>query len=345
MAETQEVAATTTTEQPAVQQTPPPDTTRDDAIAEINKAMGIGDLEETGTAGIDAPKAVVEPVETPETEEPKADEPAETPAPEFPADLLASARQLGITKSQARNMGEDAVRAMVERFIAPAKAGEEDGAGEEPEPAKPAPKSGKANDFAVDETLLDPETAATIKRLHDHYAPRLKDAEAVADKLAKLESKFAQVNQIIERQQAQAQFQQAVTRFDKTIDSLGEDWHDVLGKGPSSSLDRKSKEFANREALADLIGSMFPVGAQVDEAKYAKVLRGLAVGEFEEHANKISKRQQAARVSRAQSGKWQSGESNGVNAKDRDTPQPTSREEFARELARRTGIPTGIRRG
>ena len=334
----QEVPTTTTPAQeaPAPEKVEEaPDTTRADAIAAIDKLL------DGERADAQEPEA-----DAPETE--KVQEPADETPTELPSDLLASARSIGITKSQARLMGEDAVRAMVDRFTAT----EPEDVAETPEPptkpAKPTKPSkvaeAESDEFAIDESALDPETVAIVRRLHDHYAPRVKKAEAVADEVAALKSQLSQVSQFFERQQAQVLHQQAVTRFDAAIESLGEGWHDVLGKGPSLALDRKSDHFSNRDQLADLIGAIFPHGSTVDEAKYAKVLRGLANGQFEEHATKISKRQQSARIHRAQDGKFQSGETK--RSGQEQTPTPTTREEFAAEFERRhPEFASGGRRG
>lgn len=336
MAEQEVTTTTPAQEAPAPEKAEAaPDTTRADAIAALDKMLD----DERGAAT--EPEA---PAETDAPEPEKVQEPAdETPA-ELPSDLLASARSIGITKSQARLMGEDAVRALIGRFTT-AEPEETEEVAETPaaKPAKPG-KAPESDEFAIDESSLDPETVAIVRRLHDHYAPRVKKAEAVADEVAALKSQLSQVSQFFERQQAQVLHQQAVTRFDAAIESLGEGWHDVLGEGPSLALDRKSDHFSNRDQLADLIGAIFPPGSTVDEARYAKVLRGLANGQFEEHATKISKRQQSARIHRAQDGKFQSGETKQVGKE--KTPTPTTREEFAAEFERRhPEFASGGRRG
>lgn len=306
---------------------------RAEAIAQIDKMLN--DEQPVETEQPEQPEAVEQPEETQEPQE-----------PEIPADLYDAARRVGITKSQVRAMGEDATRAMVERWSRPTQEPESKPEPKAQQPEQPKSAAQRAAEFTLENAdSLDPDTRANIQRLYDHIAPGLKRTEEVAGRLETLESTLSQVTQFIghvQEMQARQQHADAIARFDRVLDSMGEDWHEVFGKGQSHTLDRNSQQFKNRDELADLVGAMFPAGEQIDPKKYERVVRGLAVGQFEEHATKVRQRQQAARVARSSDGRWQSS-AEARTASPKATVQPqTTREDFARALAKELNIPSGV---
>ena len=198
--------------------------------------------------------------------EPAADETPQDGG-DFGSELLSQAEMYGFTADDAKAFGsEEALRramvAMDRRGVAYIREKLSQQAPEEKpaEPAKPEPKATaeqQAADLAafdkwkaeVDPTQYDEDTLKLFNGLNDHYDALVRKQhstiQANESKVAALE---AQLQAITGRFQAE-DAARVTEQFDTFVNSLGEEYADLFGKGTARDLKPTDPVFANRQKL------------------------------------------------------------------------------------------------
>lgn len=170
-------------------------------------------------------------------------------------ELRLRAEDLGFTKEEIEAHGEDSqilerVVALAERKLGEMGRKPAPAAGDPPKPEaateKPAEKAPPAagGEFKTELSSddFDPRLVSEVERIVKHY-----DGQIVS-----LKSELKEALDFVRGQQAEVQTRE----IDTQINSLGEVWHDVLGKGNKSDLDPKSEHFANRGKLIDEMNAL-----------------------------------------------------------------------------------------
>lgn len=185
--------------------------------------------------------------------------------------LLARAVELGFTQDEARMFQTPAaltvalkrVESLMEK--APAK-----------EPAKdsqPAPEA---------EGKLEPLSA------EEYDEGVAKWSKTATDTIHRLEAEMASMRQ----ERSAEQLQTTVAAFDRGVADLGEEYHDVLGKGNVNEIDRNSEAYGNRGRLIKRMNSLEQEYAQSGTKKdLNEILREAATSLFPDKIRTQTKRE------------------------------------------------------
>lgn len=194
--------------------------------------------------------------------------------PEFSDELLKRAADAGLSRSEVENFGSpEAVERVLVAFEneMARRVGQKE-TREQPTDSEP--------DLVLDEDLLDPDVVSAFKQ---------QDA-----RMKKLEQKLAAAESENQRRE-EAEFE---SRCEGRFQSLGDEYKDLLGKGPSSGLGPRTKAFRNRkdvkaEMLALKAGYIQTGRAVPDEGDlFHRALRSL----FGEQQETLTRRKIEGRV-------------------------------------------------
>lgn len=167
-------------------------------------------------------------------------------APEIDDDIYEEAERIGLSKEDVRDLGE----ARTLRLIL--KAGRAKEPAPEPEQATTKQVEDLADQLGIDLTDddVDPKILGQLKKMVEFNNKQ-------SARLSQLGGKFKDFDALREQVKSVSGFVQNAQEaqrwqfLDQQIESLGADWADVLGKGPTTRLEKGSKHFQARKALLD----------------------------------------------------------------------------------------------
>lgn len=175
-------------------------------------------------------------------EEQETDTGAAEPKPEPTTDprLLADAEELGLSRGTAEKLDQAGVLAetineIVQRIDALGETKEQETKGE---PAKEPPPEGEGFKLEIDTEFEDPEVAALLNKMNEHYAGKLSELSKAVEKI--------RANADEDNQRAR------VEKFDRGLQELGDEYAEELGTGPGNKLDMASDAFKKRAEVWDM---------------------------------------------------------------------------------------------
>lgn len=169
------------------------------------------------------------------TDEDVADEPESEPdvdeSVELTYDQVAALGRLGIPQAEAEAYAKAGVLDSVVRRVAAAQPTEE-------APAEETPAGDALLEFDPEEVA--PEMIELANRFNSQQA-----------EIAALKAENVSMREQASEVGAQSAFQHSVNAFDQEIENLGEEYAEMLGVGPTSSLDASSDAYKLRVAMWD----------------------------------------------------------------------------------------------
>ncbi len=204
--------------------------------------------------------------------------------PSFQQKSLVRAMSNGLTLSEARSFGSDEeLNYFSGKLELNARSVESNQKQQEQEVVDPFADLPK-----LDPESFDPE----VVEMFDKLVGIVKDQHTTIQDYSTQQEQFQ--NQYLETSQATNQAE-VETWFDSQVESLGDDFKDVLGEGKYNALDKESPHFKNRDAIASQMSVLlagynaqgFPIPPR--EEVFGMATRSVLSGKFSElKSNELS---------------------------------------------------------